>query len=403
MMKATVIAALVAAASAQEVARRQTNAQTELFQYSQQTAATLSTLNSQMTTNLAEIATLSRQLAATSQMAAAQQSGALNAIVPITAQIMNVANDLVVDSTTNNLMLEALGSTAMALDATVAASAMTLNSTVNGMTNTINSQITSMNVATNSALTGMINAVNTTINTQVDRVTSTVSSTLVPLGMLRSSMSTSHYMRPATPFFRWHMFHVYSNNGVGWFDGNNVRHFGGRNPSNWGDGNARVWDMHPDIQFLGRIFTRRGVGAADGSGATVCSETWYLYSSTDTKYCIALFRIKNTRTSTINYAARWYGTGWSGWGNQQSATMNGNVNWAASCTWWCQRDRTWAVPANAQGNRVSTLIYANGMSHPNHYADNHHIEATFLGFDGLTPPAGLEFVDDLSTATGQWR
>lgn len=356
-----------------------------------------------MSANLAEIASLSSQLASTSQMAAAQQSGALNAIVPVTAQIMNVANDIVVDSTTNNIMLETLGQSAMSLDSQVSSVASSLNSTVNSVTSDVNSQIQAMSDSTNSQLTAMTEDVNNTINAQVATVMSTVSSTMTPLSALATAMATSHYARPATPFFRWHMFHVYSNNGIGWFDGNNVRHFGGRNPSNWGDGNARVWDMHPDIQYIGRLFTRRGVGAADGSGATVCSETWYLYSSTDTKYCIALFRIKNTRTSTINYAARWYGTGWSGWGNQQSATMNGNQQWASSCTWWCQRDKTWQVPANSQGNRVSTLIYANGMTHPNHYADSHHIEATALMFERLALPSGLEYCDDMDTASGRWR
>ena len=78
------------------------------------------------------------------------------------------------------------------------------------------------------------------------------------------------------------MFHVYSNNGVSWFDNNNVRFFGGLNPSNWGDGNPVVWQMHQSIPVIARLFTRRGVGTP--LGATVCSETWYLYSSTDTKY-----------------------------------------------------------------------------------------------------------------------
>ena len=55
------------------------------------------------------------------------------------------------------------------------------------------------------------------------------------------------------------------------------------------------------------------------------------------------------------------GTGWSGWGNYQSASVNGNQNWAANCDWWC--DRQWDVSFPA--GQTSTAIFANGMSAPN--------------------------------------
>ena len=93
------------------------------------------------------------------------------------------------------------------------------------------------------------------------------------------------------------------------------------------------------------------------------------------------------------------GTGWSGWGNYQSASVNGNQNWDADCTWWC--DRTWDTSFPA--SQTSTAIFANGMSYPNHYADGHHIETTFLGFTGLGLPSGLGYVDDIDTAAGNWR
>jgi len=228
-----------------------------------------------------------------------------------------------------------------------------------------------------------------------------ISRQIAPYAVMASAMANTHFMHPETPFYRWMMYHVYSNNGVGWFDGNNPRFFGGRHPSQWGDGNTNVWDMHSDIRYMARLFTRRGVGTQ--GGATVCSETWYLYSSTDTKYCIALFRIKNTQTRTIGWRTNWYGTGWSGWGNYQTATMNAQQRWGGSCTWWCHRGYTWNIPSNSNRNRVSTVIFANGMCHPNHYADNHHIETTFLGFDGLQLPNGLEYIDDMDTASGRWR
>jgi len=236
---------------------------------------------------------------------------------------------------------------------------------------------------------------------QLNSIQASLSSTMAPMAGLATAMGNTHYLHPEIPVYRWHMYHVYSNNGVGWFDGNNPRFFGGRHPSQWGDGNTNVWDMHRDIRYMARLFTRRGVGTQ--YGATVCSETWYLYSSTDTKYCIALFRIKNVGTSTVGWRVNWHGTGWSGWGNYQTITMNGSQRWGSSCTWWCHRSYTFNIPANSNRNRVSTVIFANGMCHPNHYADNHHIETTFLGFDGLALPNNLQYVDDMDTASGNWR
>jgi hypothetical protein len=55
------------------------------------------------------------------------------------------------------------------------------------------------------------------------------------------------------------------------------------------------------------------------------------------------------------------------------------------------------------GDRISTVIYANGMSAVSNFMSGHYITTTFLGFDNLALPDGLEYVDDLSTATGNWR
>ena len=68
-----------------------------------------------------------------------------------------------------------------------------------------------------------------------------------------------------------------------------------------------------------------------------------------------------------------------------------------------QRTYNWNILAASTRDRISTLIFANGMSAVNHFADSHYITTTFLGFDDLALPDGLEFVDDLSTATGNWR
>jgi hypothetical protein len=93
------------------------------------------------------------------------------------------------------------------------------------------------------------------------------------------------------------------------------------------------------------------------------------------------------------------GTGWSGWGNYQSASVNGNQNWAANCDWWC--DRQWDVSFPA--GQTSTAIFANGMSAPSGFCCGYNIMTTFLGFTGLGLPNGLGYVDDIDTASGNWR
>ena len=56
--------------------------------------------------------------------------------------------------------------------------------------------------------------------------------------------------------------------------------------------------------------------------------------------------------------------------------------------------------------RVSTIIFGNGMTYPSHFGDNHHIVATFLGFENLAIPAGLQYVDDVDvvgSSSERWR
>jgi hypothetical protein len=96
------------------------------------------------------------------------------------------------------------------------------------------SAISSLNSRTASTLTAQSTLVTSTINaarTQLQSdasvrlasLQSTIQSELEPMTAMQQALARTHYMNPAVPFFRWTMFHVYSNNGIGWFDGNNPR------------------------------------------------------------------------------------------------------------------------------------------------------------------------------------
>merc|ERR1712146_414530 len=108
-----------------------------------------------------------------------------------------------------------------------------VDSSTSNLRASMEEQLSQMQSVTSESLAEVQESINASVNAQVSTTMATVSSTLTPLSRLGSAMATTHYMSPSTPFFRWFMFHVYSNNGVGWFDGNNPRFFGGRHPSQW--------------------------------------------------------------------------------------------------------------------------------------------------------------------------
>jgi len=393
MMKVAVFTGLVACATAQITARGNATAWTT----NETLRVGFAAIEDSLATANAQLEQMSRAAAAIQAGLNAETSTTTAAILAVEGSVNASASQVMQTRQQEAQRVQRVGDLMQQLSNSVRSLDSNTMSTLTGLNNTMTNTLRSnaRNVDALLSRTGSQMTQDTT--RRMNAVQSSIQSTMGPLANIVAALGPTHYLHPEIPVFRWHMFHVYSNNGIGWFDGNNPRHFGNRHPSQWGDGNTNVWDMHPNIRQMARIFTRRGVGTT--SGATVCSETWYLYSSTDTKYCVALFRIKNTRGSNVGWRINWYGTGWSGWGNLQTASINGAHNFRSSCTWWCHRAYTFTVP----GNRVSTIVFANGMTHPNHYSDNHHIETTFLGFDGLGLPSGLQYCDDMDVANGNWR
>jgi len=218
-------------------------------------------------------------------------------------------------------------------------------------------------------------------------------------GQAVQKLTTTHFNDKKAVVYRWNEWHTYNNCCVGWFDGNNPRGFGGRHPSQWGDGNALAHDMHPSMRYMKRLFSKRGYG--DAFGATVCALTWEMPHSTDDRRCGAFFRIKNTGTNAKTWSVQWHWTGWHGWGNYASVAINKGNHWHGHCYSMCYRNENFNIPANSAGNRISSIAFISGGTHPyGHY--NHH-RMVYLSFQKLDVPDGLEFVDDMETVGGEWR
>jgi hypothetical protein len=114
-----------------------------------------------------------------------------------------------------------------------------------------------------------------------------------------------------------------------------------------------------------------------------------------------LFRVRNTMTTAIYWVPRFHYTA-NGWSSERaSIALNGSELWSGE-----GGAGTVASYANLeiQPNRTSTVIFVAQGSQP-FVASGHNWRALALAFvnNALALPAGLEFVDDLDTATGGWE
>ena len=193
--------------------------------------------------------------------------------------------------------------------------------------------------------------------------------------------------------YRWNTFSTFGQASGNWYAGNDFELYGGVNPSTWGDGHGRAWQMSSDKDILRALFTKRGYGG--GSGALIASEEWTSFSSTNSRHAVVLFRIRNSTPDTLSWETMWYGTSYQGWGERTSVAVNGNISYDAPCN-PCFPNFVHNTNFSIPPNQTSTVIFVAGSSSPN------GTRSLLLGFfgDSLNLPPGLEFVDDLDTATG---
>jgi len=227
-----------------------------------------------------------------------------------------------------------------------------------------------------------------------------VDSKLKPSSKVLASLANTYHSNPKIPVFRVGKWHTYANAWGNWLDGNRANGYGGVNPSEWTDGNARADQMSNDFKYLQRLFTRKAT--ANSFGATICSDMYNQYSSTNGGVCGAIFRIKNTGKSQVAWQPLVTMTSFNGWEETASISLNGNnLIGNRNCYHECRTQDTIRIPANSAGNRVSTVIFMSGSSHQSGYESR----STMLSFqdNSLGLPNNLEYVDDLDVQTGAWK
>lgn len=199
---------------------------------------------------------------------------------------------------------------------------------------------------------------------------------------------------PSPPVYRWAAFNTYDQN-YNWMLANNGIFFGGVSPALWTDGLAIASLMSADKEVLRTLFVNKGY---PGANATVWAETFTNYSSTNGRIVAALFRVRNTTANAINWTVRFYYSCYGDWGEQASAALNGvsvftsGASAAVGAGTATYVDLVLSIPAS----RTSTAIFVSTSDAPS----GTRSALMAFGNNCLTLPTGLQFVDDLDTATG---
>jgi subtilisin-like proprotein convertase family protein len=230
----------------------------------------------------------------------------------------------------------------------------------------------------------------------------TIGGDLKVTGKITSGSGGSYYIAPAgTSFYRWN---VWNNHDYqwDWFWANNTWFTGGVNPSSWADSNYHAAHLSADKNLLRTLFNQK---AWAGKMALVYAQNYVMVNtSTDGKFVGAMFRIKNTTASNINWTLRYFYTSYGSWGMAAGCALNGSDVFSTTGNCYpgqCSNDITVTIPAN----RISTFICTNGSSRP--YSPSswwmHSTLMMAFGNDSLNLPAGLSYIDDFDTATGGWE
>jgi len=247
-----------------------------------------------------------------------------------------------------------------------------------------------------------------TLSALPDVVAATVAEQLKPidahLGII-SRIETTYLANPKVPVFRWNWWHTHQHSATSWFDGNNGRGYGGVKPGDWTDGNKRAWDMQTDIKYIARLFIQKG--NAGEYGGSVCQDVYIMHSSTTARMCGVVFRIVNTKKNqNIGWNPEWMYSSFSGWSEDASVSLNGASTWRNHCDYsWCRSQINMNLKSNGQGTKINTIIFIAGSSGPHHMGHSNHERANIVQFNdnSLKLPDGLEYLDDLDTATGNWK
>jgi hypothetical protein len=201
------------------------------------------------------------------------------------------------------------------------------------------------------------------------------------------------------PVYYWNQFDTYQD-GQSWMINNDASLFGGVNPSSWTDGNYTAANMSSDMNVLRTIFTRKGYG---GSNANIVSEVYHQYSSTTGKVTVILFRIRNKTSNIIVWNPYFYYTCFSNWSERASASLNQEQSWNSGST-NSGVTNTANISLSIPANGISTVVFVSTSSQAFSVSPV-QIRANILAFynNSLNLPEGLEYVDDLDTATAWFQ
>lgn len=201
---------------------------------------------------------------------------------------------------------------------------------------------------------------------------------------------------PQSATYRYAVFDTYEN-GIAWMANNDGSLFGGIVPSSWTDGNAIASQLSANKEVLRTLFTRKGYA---GANALVHAETYAYYSSTNGKVVAALFRIRNTTAAPINWVPVVRLSAYGAWGESASVALNGVSAWTSAGGTYLSSSSPVSVTLSIPENRTSTAIFVS-TGGPAAVPNTRSMILAFVS-SSLALPAGLEFVDDLDTATGDW-
>jgi len=169
--------------------------------------------------------------------------------------------------------------------------------------------------------------------------------------------------------------------------------------SSWAGGNASASQISSDKETLRAFFTQKGY---PGKNAMVYSNTRYGYSTAlDTEIIAVLFRIKNTSGVNISWTNFISTTSGAGYGEATSCALNGNTVFVNNGT---VQTSNYSFTVSIPATGISTLVCVAQAGPVGAGGFNSNYRTLFLGWynNSLALPNGLQFVDDLDTATGGW-
>ena len=193
--------------------------------------------------------------------------------------------------------------------------------------------------------------------------------------------------------YRWVSFHSYDPN-FGFYFGNDLNMFGGVTPANWTDGNALASQISPNKDIQRTFFQKKGYAKEN---ALIYSDQFITNTSVDGQMVALLFRISNSTGAAINWTPFFQYSAYTVWGEKASVTLNGANSWSSGAS------GSASVTLSIPSGQTSTVIFVCGSGAPTTIG-SFYLRSTLLAFynNSLVLPAGLQFVDDLDTATGGW-